>query len=235
MAEFEVIPAIDLAGGRLARLQDGLRTGQGDPIETARGFVTAGARWIHVADLDAALHGNPANLHLLERIASLPVAVQAAGGLRPRGVRQALASGASRAVLGAGALGNLINVRALVAELGHRVGVGLDVRGGSVTPRGHLRPGPSLDSVLPALAEIRPAFVVYTDVDRDGVAAGADLEGLTRVAHAVGVPVLASGGVRSLEDLRSLADVGPLVVGAIVGRALHEGAFTLEEALAAVA
>ena len=239
MPAFEIFPAVDLQGGRVAWMAGGdpssLRTQEGDPVEIAASFVRGGARWIHLVDLDAALTGEPRNLNLLERIAALPVRVQAGGGLTPEAVRRALDRGANRAIVGTGSLDDGEAVESLVAGLGDRVGVGLDVRAGRVWPRG--RAGPldaMLDDVLAWLRTLQPAFVVYADVERDGLMAGPDPGALMTVAERTGVPVVASGGVRSLDDLAALAGLAPRVAGAIVGRALHDAAFTLQEALLAV-
>ena len=237
MPPFELYPAIDLAGGRLARLSGDdpakVETRSGDPLDLARAYVSSGARWIHVVDLDAALSGIAANADLLERIAALPIRVQAGGGLSIEGVTEALRRGAARAILGAGSLGDSDAVSRAISTHGERVGVALDVRGPFVAPRGGHPVGPRLAEVLPLLLRLQPALLVYTDVDRDGRAAGPDLVGLARIAQTTRLPVLASGGVRSLADLAALAALAPAIVGTIVGRALHQGAFTLEEALTA--
>ncbi len=197
-------------------------------------YVDAGARWIHFVDLDFAVDARTANLELLERIARLPVNVQVGGGLDAEGVRSALERGATRAILGAAALRDMPTVAEVLERHGGRVGVGLDVHGGVIEPRGTNRAGPALDSVVPELARLGPAFVVYANVPRDGALAGPNVEGVAGVAAALGLPVVASGGVRSVQDLVALAGIAG-VAGAIVGRALLEGAFTLDQALAAVA
>jgi phosphoribosylformimino-5-aminoimidazole carboxamide ribonucleotide (ProFAR) isomerase len=235
MAPFEIFPAVDVAAGKLARLLSGveLRTYEEGPVDAAGRMAAAGAHWIHFVDLDAALGHGPLNLHLLDRITALPgIRVQAGGGLDADGVAVALAHQADRAILGAAALtGGADVVAPVIREHGRRVGIGLDVRQGRLAPRGSRLLGPPVDELLIELARLKPAFVVYTDAERDGTMAGPDLEGLASVAEASGVPVVASGGVGSLADIRAIAGV-PGVEGAVVGRALHDGAFTLEEALA---
>jgi phosphoribosylformimino-5-aminoimidazole carboxamide ribonucleotide (ProFAR) isomerase len=236
---FELIPAIDVHRGRLARLDPippaSVRYLPGDPVEIAAAFAEAGARWIHVVDLEASLgEGVPADLRLLERVAGLPVQVEAGGGLSEEGVRLALGHGAARAVLGAAALAEPDTVERAVAEHGDRVAVGLDVRSGWVAPRGAGGPGPPVEVAIERLAAARPAMLVYTDADRDGSLGGPDLEGPEAVAEAVGVPVLASGGVGSVDDLLALSEVRG-VAGAIVGRAIHEGRVDLRSALEALA
>jgi phosphoribosylformimino-5-aminoimidazole carboxamide ribonucleotide (ProFAR) isomerase len=219
-----------------------LREADGDPIALARGFIAAGARWIHVVDLDAAVQGVPsaANLDILAEIARLPVSVQAGGGLSIDAVEQALGRGVTRAVLGSRALSDAAAAGDAVQRHGSRVAVGLDRRGDLLVPRGGLGEPAPLAPVLAWLAglsrvERGPAAVVVTDVDRDGSLAGPDVAGLRAVAEATGLPVIASGGIRSVSDLLHLAACAPLVTGAIVGRALREGAFTLEEAFSALA
>jgi phosphoribosylformimino-5-aminoimidazole carboxamide ribonucleotide (ProFAR) isomerase len=241
MVGFDILPAVDIRGGRLARMRRGdprtLAESEGDPFEVARRLVAAGARWIHVVDLDAAMTGEPANLDLIMRIADMPVQVQAGGGLRAEAVADALERGAARAVLGAGGLADRNGAERSFAEHPGRVAAGLDIRGTRLSPRGGASPEEPLEPVLDWLAELdaKPVMVVVTDVERDGTLLGPDTELLVRVARRVGVPVLASGGVRSLQDLGALRALGSFVAGAVVGRALSDGLFTLEEALAVAA
>lgn len=239
MAGFEVIPALDVRDGFLARLTGGdpgsLERLGGDPMELAGRYVEAGARWLHLVDLDAALGGPSSGLEVLERVCRLPVLVEAGGGLSTDGVAAALERGAARAILGAAAHLHPEAVRGAVAAHGDRVAVALDVRDGHIAPRGTALRGPALPDVLALMAEVRPSLLVYTDSTRDGSLAGPDIEALALVSAAAGIPVLASGGVRSLDDVRELAAMWPGVAGVIVGRALQDGAFTIGEALAATA
>jgi phosphoribosylformimino-5-aminoimidazole carboxamide ribotide isomerase len=234
---FEVLPAIDLKGGRVARLTRGdpstLQRMEFDPLELARSWAAAGAHWVHLVDLDAALGGHPANLQLLRDVGALGLRVEAGGGLSEEGVATALEHGASRAVLGARALMAPRTVERALATHGDRVAIGLDARGGRVVPRGMGESGPTVEEALARLAAARPALIVYTDVERDGTLSGPDLDGLSRVVEATGVPVLASGGVRSAADVAALADRYPALAGVIVGRALHDGVLSIYEALAA--
>ncbi len=240
VGSFELIPAIDVRAGRRARMERGdphtLREVAGDPAETAAELVAGGARWLHVVDLDAALTGRPANQAILRRIADLPVAVQAGGGLGPEGVAEAIELGAARAVLGASALSDLEVAAAAFRRNPGRVAVGLDLLGDRIVPRGGRVPPFALEPVLRWLAGVEPppARLVVTHVERDGTMAGPDLTRLASVAERTGIPVIASGGVRSLEDLRAIAALGPGVVGAVVGRALQEHGFSVAEALEAV-
>jgi phosphoribosylanthranilate isomerase len=237
---FDIIPAVDVSGGRIARMRGGdpatLAVSDGDPFEVARGFVEGGARWIHLVDLDAALTGEPANLGLIGRVAELPVRVQAGGGLYAGAVADVLRRGAARAVLGAGGLADRAGAERSFAEHPGHVAAGLDISGPRLSPRGGASAEEPLEPVLEWLAglAVKPAVVVVTDVARDGTLRGPDTALLVMVAGRVGVPVLASGGVRSLEDLRALSTLGTPVAGAIVGRAFADGLFTLKEALTAV-
>jgi phosphoribosylformimino-5-aminoimidazole carboxamide ribotide isomerase len=230
---FEVIPAIDVLGGRLARMRSGdpstLREHEGDPLEVAERFIRQGARWIHFVDLDAALTGIAANGALLARMAAMPVRVQAGGGLSPADAVLALEAGADRAVMGAAVFADPDAMRRGVAELGERGAVAVDALGGRVVPRGTQAAGPSLEEALGLLASSGCARVVYTDVSRDGALGGPDLDGLRRVLADFGGPIIASGGVRTREDLDAVAALG--VEGAIVGTALYESGFDLGAAL----
>ena len=212
MPEFEIIPAIDVLGGRLARMPGGdpssIEELSGDPLEVARGLAESGARWLHVVDLDAAVNGTPANLDLLARIAELPTQVQAGGSLSPEGVGAVLAQGADRAVLGAATLSEPAELAAAVTRYPGRVGVAIDVRDGVVAPRGKAGVGPDLDEALRVVSLARPAFVTYTDVSGDGLDRGPDVESLARITRKLRVPVFASGGVRSIEDLEALGSGG---------------------------
>ena len=230
---FEVIPAIDIMGGRLARLRKGdpatLRVFSGSPFEAAEAFVGQGARWLHVVDLDAAFGSGPANVDLLSRIAELPVKVQAGGGLSPEAAFRALDAGADRAVIGSASLQDRDAVEGAIETLGERVAVALEVRGERIVPRGSGIPGPPLEPTVRWLGERGCPRFVYTNVDRDGALSGPDLPGVCRVLEMADVPVIASGGVASLDDLRSLRDLG--AEGAVVGHALAEAGLDLAEAL----
>jgi phosphoribosylformimino-5-aminoimidazole carboxamide ribotide isomerase len=235
----DLYPAIDLRGGRCVRLVEGdfdRETVYGDdPVAVARGFAGEGARWIHVVDLDAARTGVPANTRAVEAVAGLGapgVSVQASGGVRSLEAAERLfACGVARVVIGTAA----VEAPGLLAEAAARwpgrVAAGLDHRGGEVMVRGWTAgSGRRLSEVLPALADAGAAAVVVTDISRDGTMSGPDVEGLAALAAAAGVPLIASGGVSSLEDLSALASV-PGLAGVIVGRALYEGRFGVADAL----
>jgi phosphoribosylanthranilate isomerase len=213
----------------------GLHRVPGDPEGLARDLVDAGARWLHVADLDAALGGLPHNLDLVAAISRLPVRVQAGGSLSPDAAEAALEAGAARAVLGAAILSDPDGLRAALDRLGRRVGVAVDVRDGRIAPRGSRSVGPPWKEALETVAEAGPAFVTFTDSSRDGSMTGPDMLMVAMVAERASCPLFVSGGVASIDDLRGLAAVRPALAGAIVGRALQDGAFTFSEAEAAVA
>ncbi len=245
---FDLFPAIDLREGRVARTRGGDPTSVsfsvGDPVQLAERMVAAGAGWLHVVDLDAAVSGEAgeANARALEQIAALPVRVQAGGGLSPFAGAEALRRGADRAVISAAYVGDddagagedlLTAMRAAPGS----VAIGLDVLGESLSPRGGRWQDRPLRPVVDwiAAADPRPAAVVVTQVERDGSLTGVDVRWLVEMASRLRAPVVASGGIASLDDLAALAAAGPAVAGAIVGRALGEGVFTLQEALQAVA
>ena len=234
---FEVLPAIDLQGGRVARMTRGDRSTiehlDLDPLSLVSGWRDAGARWVHLVDLDAPIHGVWMSTEILRAVPALGVRVEAGGGLIEEGVAQVLGRGADRAVLGAAAFLEPDDVvERVVARHGDRVAVGLDVRGGRVAPRGSGRTGPPVEEALDRIAAARPALLVYADANRDGALAGPDLEGLA-AATSAGVPVLASGGVRSAADVAALAQLRPALAGVIVGRAIQDGRLTVQEAFAA--
>ena len=232
-------PAIDLRGGRVVRLFQGdfdRETVYGlDPVAVAEGYAAAGARWLHVVDLDAARTGTPENRPVIAAIAAAvapTVQVQASGGVRDRASAEALlATGVDRIVIGTAAVERPALVEELAAD--HQVAVGIDTRGREVAVRGWTEgSGVDLFDLLDRFAGTGVAAVVVTDIGRDATLAGPDLPGLAAVLGATGIPVIASGGVGSLADLEALAalaDGG--LTGAIVGKALYEGRFSAEEAV----
>lgn len=235
---FEVIPAIDVAGGRLARIAgsgvEPLSAFEGSPTAAARAFVAAGARWLHVVDLDLARTGEAENRSLVRELAGLGVAVQASGGVTTaEQVEVLLGAGASRVVLGSAALADPAAVRACLERFGDRLVVAMEAGGPTIRPRGG---GPELPlwETLGWLAELPVARFLFVEVGRVGGMQGPDLDGVWALARHTGRPVLASGGVRDLDDLLALAALGERVEGAVVGRALYEGRLGLAEALAAV-
>jgi len=236
----ELYPAIDLRGGRAVRLWQGdfdKETVYGtDPVAVAERFVQAGARWLHVVDLDAA-RGEGSNLDMVVAITkALPVRVETGGGVRDDTL---LRAGVDRVVIGSLAVANREYAAQLIAENPGRVAIGLDHRDGELQVRGWEERGDVqlLEAIgWPEFAGAA-AFIV-TDIGRDGTLAGPDVDGLASVLDATTVDVIASGGVSSLDDIETLTSLeadGRRLAGVIVGKALYDGAFTVEEAVAACA
>jgi phosphoribosyl isomerase A len=233
----ELLPAVDVADGKAVRLvqgEAGSETSYGDPVEAALQWQRDGAEWVHLVDLDAAF-GRGTNRELLaEVVGRLDVKVEMSGGIRDdASLEAALATGCARVNLGTAALESPEWVRSAIARYGEKIAVGLDVRGTTLSARGWTQDGGELFEVLERLDQDGCARYVVTDVRRDGTLTGPNIELLKQVTAATTKPVVASGGVSSLDDLRAIAGV-PGVEGAIVGKALYAGAFTLPEALAAV-
>ena len=241
----DLYPAIDLRGGLCVRLVQGdyarERVYGGDPVEVALEFEADGAPWIHVVDLDAARTGRPANREVVAAIAgAVGVPVQAGGGIRDEFSAEALLdSGVSRIVLGTAVVEDPRLLRRVAARHPGRVAVGLDSRGGEVAVRGWTESsGRTLPEVLAAVEDAPLGAVIVTDIARDGMLGGPDVKGMAAVLTATRHPVVASGGVGTLEDLRALAAVfagGRGLDGVIVGTAIHEGVFSVREAILACA
>ena len=234
-----LLPAVDVAGGQAVRLVQGAagtETSYGDPVDAALAWQQAGAQWIHLVDLDAAFGRGSNGPQLADLIGRLDVHVELSGGIRNgAALAAALATGCARVVLGTAALEDPGWVREVIADHGDRIAVGLDVRGARLAARGWTTEGGELLDVLGRLEEDGCARYVVTDVTKDGMLAGPNLDLLRQVCGRTDRPVVASGGVSSLADLRAIADLVPLgVEGVIVGKALYAGAFSLPEALAVV-
>jgi phosphoribosyl isomerase A len=235
-----LLPAVDVSGGQAVRLVQGAagtETSYGDPLQAALAWQAAGAEWIHRFDLDAAF-GRGSNAALLAGLVGrLDVAVELSGGIRDdASLAAALATGCERVNIGTAALERPDWLRGVIARHGDKVAVGLDVRGSRLAARGWTREGGELAETLDRLDADGCARYVVTDVTRDGTLTGPNLDLLRRVCARTGRPVIASGGVASLADLAEIAALAPLgVEGVIVGKALYAGAFTLPQALAAVA
>ncbi|MEN3537739.1 bifunctional 1-(5-phosphoribosyl)-5-((5-phosphoribosylamino)methylideneamino)imidazole-4-carboxamide isomerase/phosphoribosylanthranilate isomerase PriA [Microbispora sp. ZYX-F-249] len=234
-----LLPAVDVADGQAVRLvqgEAGTETSYGDPLAAALAWQKAGAEWIHLVDLDAAF-GRGSNRELLASVVgALDVHVELSGGIRDdASLEAALSTGCRRVNIGTAALENPEWCARAIAEHGDRIAVGLDVRGTTLAARGWTQEGGDLWEVLDRLeSEGCPRYVV-TDVTKDGTLRGPNLDLLRQVCARTDRPVIASGGVSSLDDLRAIATLVPDgVEGAIVGKALYAQAFTLEEALAAV-
>ena len=240
----ELFPAIDLRGGRLVRLVEGdfarEKVYGDDPPSVARAFAAQGAPWIHVVDLDAARTGDPVNRSIVEAIvASVTIPVQVGGGVRSMDDAAALlGAGVTRVVIGTAA----VERPQLVAEVAERwpgrVAVGLDHRDGAVQLRGWLSDGGRrVADLIPEVVAAGAAAVIVTDIRRDGKLAGPDVVGLAGLLEATGAPIVASGGVATLDDLRLLAALhagGEGLAGVIVGKALYEGKFNVADAVAAL-
>jgi phosphoribosylformimino-5-aminoimidazole carboxamide ribotide isomerase len=238
-------PAVDILGGCAVRLRKGdfaaSKLYDQDPLAAARSWVQAGATHLHVVDLDGARAGHPVNLQHVQRITSeLRVPVQLGGGLRSReAVRAALAAGAERVILGTAAFADADLLHQALGEHGsRRVMVSVDARGGQVVTEGwtkHTEIG--VTRVLASVTEQGVRELLYTNVDRDGMLEGVGLDEVAAAAEAArGGHLIYSGGVGSLEDLRSLASLeAPSLVGVVVGKALYEGRFTVAEGQAALA
>jgi 1-(5-phosphoribosyl)-5-[(5-phosphoribosylamino)methylideneamino] imidazole-4-carboxamide isomerase/N-(5'phosphoribosyl)anthranilate isomerase len=236
---FLLLPAVDVADGTAVRLvqgEAGTETSYGAPLDAALAWQAGGAEWVHLVDLDAAF-GRGSNRELIaEVVGRLDVAVELSGGIRDdASLAAALATGCARVNIGTAALEQPEWVRAAIADHGDRIAVGLDVRGTTLSARGWTEDGGELFEVLARLDAEGCARYVVTDVRRDGTLTGPNLDLLQDVCAATDRPVIASGGVSSLADLQSLRTLQSAgVEGAIVGKALYSGAFTLPEALAAV-
>lgn len=244
-AEFALYPSIDLRAGRVVRLYQGdfdAETVYGDdPLAVARGFADAGATWIHVVDLDASRTGEPVNLRVIEAIcAAVECSVQTGGGVRSAAAAaHLLDAGIARVVIGTAAVEQPELVDELCLSYPGAIAVGLDARGRDVAVRGWTRGGGGdLPALLARFADSGAAAAIVTQIEVDGTLGGPDL-GTYEAALAAGpLPVIASGGVGTLDDLRRLAAlrVGDrALAGVIVGRAIYEGRFTVRDALAAVA
>jgi 1-(5-phosphoribosyl)-5-[(5-phosphoribosylamino)methylideneamino] imidazole-4-carboxamide isomerase/N-(5'phosphoribosyl)anthranilate isomerase len=234
-----LLPAVDVAGGQAVRLVQGVagsETAYGSPLDAALAWQLDGAEWIHLVDLDAAF-GRGDNRELLaDVVGRLDVHVELSGGIRDDGsLTAALATGCTRVNLGTAALEDPEWTARVIAEYGEQIAVGLDVRGETLSARGWTREGGNLWEVLRRLDAQGCARYVVTDVHRDGTLTGPNVELLGKVCAATDRPVIASGGVSTLDDLRVLAGLVPEgIEGVIVGKALYAGAFTLPDALAAL-
>ena len=239
MPALVLLPAVDVTGGqavRLVRGEAGTETSYGEPLAAALAWQAAGAEWVHLVDLDAAFGRGENRAQLADVVARLDVQAELSGGIRDdESLERALATGCARVNIGTAALEDPDWCAKAIAEHGDRVAVGLDVRGTTLSARGWTKDGGELFDVLARLDREGCARYVVTDVGRDGTMTGPNLDLLRSVCAATDKPVVASGGVSSLDDLRAIATLVPAgVEGAIVGKALYAGAFTLESALAAV-
>jgi phosphoribosylformimino-5-aminoimidazole carboxamide ribotide isomerase len=235
----ELYPAIDLRAGRCVRLHQGDFAAEtvydDDPVAVARAFAAAGAEWIHVVDLDAARTGEPANLAVIERIAAaVDARLECGGGVRSVAAAEALLlAGATRVVIGTAAVDDPDLVDELCTRHPGHVAVGLDARGRKVAVRGWAEEtGADLLELAKRFESSGVDALIVTEIGRDGTMHGPDLDQLAAVLHVTSTPVIASGGVGTLDDLVELAGLvvdGRHLAGAIAGRAIYEGRFTVAE------
>ncbi len=232
-----LLPAVDVAGGQAVRLVQGAagsETVYGDPLDAALTWQRDGASWVHLVDLDAAFGRGSNAAQLADVVGRLDVHVELSGGIRDdESLRRALGTGAARVNIGTAALEDPEWCDRVVGEYGDRVAIGLDVRGHTLSARGWTKDGGDLFEVLERLEKAGCQRYVVTDVHRDGTLTGPNLDLLREVCARTDRPVIASGGVSTLDDLRALAGLeADGVEGVIVGKALYAGAFTVPEALA---
>lgn len=240
MSALALLPAVDVQGGQAVQLTQGVAGSEkvfGDPLAAARRWQDGGAEWLHLVDLDAAF-GRGSNADVIARItAAMELNVELSGGIRDdASLERALATGCRRVNIGTAALENPDWCDRVIAEHGDRIAIGLDVRGTRLAARGWTREGGDLWETLDRLNAAGCARYVVTDVASDGMLSGPNIDLLTAVCARTDAPVIASGGISTLVDLRALRDLVPLgVEGAIVGTALYVGNFTLADALEACA
>lgn len=233
----ELLPAVDVADGKAVRLtqgEAGSETDYGSPLEAAQTWISAGAEWIHLVDLDAAF-GRGNNREVIQEVvdACNGVKIELSGGIRDdASLEAALSAGATRVNLGTAALEDPAWTEKVIAKYGDQIAVGLDVRGTTLAARGWTQEGGELFDVLERLEQAGCARYVVTDVTKDGTLKGPNLELLKKVMEKTSRPVVASGGISTLEDIDALRQLVPLgLEGAILGKALYAKRFTLEQAL----
>jgi len=236
LSQLDILPAIDIKDGRAVRLVQGelaATTTYGLPIEVANDFVSQGTKWIHLVDLDAAF-GTGNNFELIrEVIANVDIKVELSGGIRDdASLERALSTGCKRVNLGTAAIENPDWTAEVIAKHGAKIAVGLDVRGHTLATRGWTEAGGNLFEMITKLDAAGCSRYIVTDVSKDGTLAGPNLELLREVCAATKTSIVASGGISSLQDLidlRTMSDIG--IEGAIVGKAIYSGAFTIAQAL----
>ena len=236
MSYLELLPAVDVKDGRAVRLVQGelsAETTYGNPLEVALEFQAVGAEWLHLVDLDAAFGRGENSALLAEVVGKLDIKVELSGGIRDdESLRRALATGCTRINLGTAALENPEWTAKMIQEYGDRIAVGLDVRGHVLAARGWTKEGGDLFETIERLERDGCSRYVVTDVTKDGTLQGPNVQLLQEVCAATKKPVVASGGISSLADIESLMALNAIgVEGAIVGKALYAGAFTVQEAL----
>lgn len=239
MKRLELLPAVDVKDGRAVRLVQGELSQEsiyGAPLEVALEFQSAGAEWLHLVDLDAAFGRGENSLLLAQVVGTLDIKVELSGGIRDEeSLARAIATGCARINLGTAALENPDWTASVIKRFGDLIAVGLDVRGHTLAARGWTSEGGDLFETIARLDADGCARYVVTDVTKDGTLAGPNIELLKSVCTATSKPIIASGGISNLGDIAELATFTSLgIEGAIVGKALYAGAFTLQEALEVV-
>lgn len=235
--KLELLPAVDVASGKAVRLTQGEAGSEedfGHPLDAAQDWINAGAEWIHLVDLDAAFGRGENRAVIAEVVAAAgSTKIELSGGIRDdASLEAALSLGATRVNLGTAALENPDWTAKVIERFGDQIAVGLDVRGTVLAARGWTQEGGDLFEVLQRLEDVGCSRYVVTDVTKDGTLRGPNLELLKQVMQHTSKPVVASGGISSLEDIQNLVDLVPLgLEGAILGKSLYAGRFTLEEAL----
>jgi len=233
-----IIPAIDLRDGKCVRLIQGQYDRQinygNDPVEQARAFSSAGAQWLHIVDLDGAKLGRPVNTATISAIAELGILnIEIGGGLRDEAsIKQLLDMGAKRVIIGTKAVSDFAWFSEMAEKFSGKIALGLDAKGSKVATHGWTQD--SSQTVLEFAAEAAKlpiAAIIYTDISKDGMMTGPNFERTKALAEAVDVPVIASGGVNTIEDIRKLAEFNP--EAAIIGRSLYEGTLKLSDAIEA--
>lgn len=230
----ELLPAVDVSGGKAVRLSQALADSEqtfGEPIDAAQTWIASGAKWIHLVDLDAAFgRGNNQSVIQEVVVACRGVKIQLSGGIVDSpSLEAALSTGADRINIATPALENIAWVASIISEFGDQIAVGLDVRGTSLIGRGSTKDVGQLFEVLDQLEQAGCQRYIVTDVTRDGMLQGPNLDLLRQVLEKTDKPIVASGGISSLEDITNLRELG--LEGAILGKALYAGRFTLEQAL----
>ena len=236
LPELQILPAIDIKDGRAVRLFQGelaKESNYGLPVEVAQDFSAEGARWIHLVDLDAAF-GIGSNFELIQEvISSVDIKVELSGGIRDDdSLKRALSTGCKRVNLGTAAIENPEWTAKVIGQYGEKIAVGLDVRGHTLATRGWTEQGGDLFEMISKLDAAGCSRYIVTDVTKDGTLTGPNLDLLREVCAATSAPVIASGGISELQDLinlRAMTNLG--VEGAIVGKAIYSGAFSLAQAL----
>ncbi|MHC4260268.1 MAG: 1-(5-phosphoribosyl)-5-[(5-phosphoribosylamino)methylideneamino]imidazole-4-carboxamide isomerase [Planctomycetota bacterium] len=231
-----IIPAIDLIDGKCVRLIKGEYhrqiTYEEDPVKQAREFLSAGAQWLHIIDLDGAKVGKPVNTNTVTAIAALKqLKIELGGGIRDdQAIRQMLAAGVERVIIGTKAVSDFEWFGQAAAKFRNRLVLGLDARGSKVATHGWTQNShQKLLEFAAEAAELPLAAIIYTDIDRDGMMTGPNLERTKELVEAVDMPVIASGGVKEITDIKKLAELG--VEAVVVGRSLYEGTLNLADAI----